>query len=99
MKPPKDSGNARDHKHAMKKIEIIVVIAGRPISLEVEAESKEAVLEMLDANGYIDGFCPGDNANGRFFLHGIQAVLTQRAVAPVKPSIIVPAAFAGQRSN
>lgn len=84
----------------MAKIEIIVVIMGRPISAIVEADSHEDALERLEAAGYIDGFSPGDSCDARFFREGMQAVFKKPTIVQPPPKIIVPGAFnGGQRSN
>lgn len=82
----------------MAKIEIIVIVMGRPITAIVDADSHEHALELLEAQGYIDGYSPGDKAKARFFREGMQAVFEKPTIVQAAPSIILPGVV-GQRAN
>lgn len=77
----------------MAKIEVIVLIAGRPVTIVTEAANHEDVLSSLEVDGFIDGYSPGDQCDARIFRECIQAVFKRPIVVQPAPSIIVPGTF------
>lgn len=64
------------------------------IPLVVVADSFQAVCDKLEANGFLDGMNPDNNAFGRFFGRHIIGIFEHKEPGKIKPvtsPLIVPA--------